>query len=83
LRQLDAVVNRGSVPPMNKTLLIALIACMSFAPSSWAVLAKLVRQEIRTTTNGEKVLVCIYAVADREIERVYPTGNFCPQYAEV
>ena len=68
---------------MNKTPLVALIVCMSFAASSWAALAKLVRQENRTTTSGSTVLVCIYAAADREVERVYPVGNFCPQYAEV
>jgi hypothetical protein len=28
-------------------------------------------------------LVCIYAAADREVERVYPVDNFCPQYSEV
>ena len=66
---------------MNKTLLIALIMCLSFAPS-WAVLAKLVRQEIRTTPSGGQVLVCIYAAGDREVERVYPMGNFCPQYTD-
>ena len=56
---------------------------MTFADSSWAVLAKLVRQEIRSTTSGDKVLVCIYAAGDREVERVYPVGNFCPQYTDL
>jgi len=67
---------------MNKTWLVALILCMSFAPSSWAVLAKLVRQEIRTTPSGGQVLVCIYDAGDREVECVYPMGNFCPQYTD-
>ena len=68
---------------MNKALLLAFIVSMTFADSSWAVLAKLVRQEIRSTTSGDKVLVCIYAAGDREVERVYPVGNFCPQYTDL
>jgi hypothetical protein len=63
-------------------LAVALLLCLSFAAVAWAVLARLVRQEIRRTDSGEQVLVCVYDAGGREIERVYPIGNFCPKYAE-
>ena len=68
---------------MNKALLIAFVVSLTLADSSWAVLAKLVRHEIRSTTSGDKVLVCIYAADDLQVERVYPVGNFCPQYTDL
>jgi len=71
------------IPGREQALLIAFIVSLNFADSSWAVLAKLVRHEIRITTSGDKVLVCIYAAGDREVERVYPAGNFCPQYTDL
>ncbi len=52
------------------------------AVSAWATLAKLVRQEIRKTKDGDSVVVCIYDASGHEVERVYPMGNFCPQYID-
>lgn len=61
---------------------VGLLFSLSMAAPSWATLGKLVRQEVRPTASGASVLVCIYALAGREVERVYPVGNFCPLYAE-
>ena len=62
---------------------IVALAAAVLAASAWAALAALRRQEERTLASGDRVVVCIYATPDgREFERVYPRGNFCPQYAE-
>ena len=66
----------------SDVLLVGLLVAFAAGAPTWAALAKLVRQEIRETSDGGRVLVCIYAAGDREIERVYPIGNFCPQYVE-
>ena len=66
----------------TRSLLIGFVVAFAVGPPAWAALAKLVRQEIRGTSNGGQVLVCIYAAGDREVERVYPIGNFCPQYTD-
>ena len=68
---------------MKRILLVAALLFLSLADAGWAALAKLIRQETRLAAGGEKVVVCVYAAGDREIERVYPMGNFCPQYADV
>jgi uncharacterized membrane protein len=63
-------------------VIVALALAVLAAPAC-AALAALRRQEVRTLASGGQVVVCIYAAADgREFERVYPAGNFCPQYAE-
>lgn len=63
-------------------LAVALLVSQCIAPAAWAVLAKLASQELRQTASGTTVLVCIYEAAGRKIERIYPAGNFCPQYVD-
>jgi hypothetical protein len=61
---------------------VALLIGLSVSTQAWAELGRLIRQEVRRTASSESVLVCIYAVGSREVERIYPLGNFCPKYVE-
>lgn len=68
---------------MNVAWAAGLLLSLSMPAPAWAAeLGKLVRQEARPTVSGTILLVCIYSVSGREIERVYPAGNFCPLYVE-
>ena len=67
---------------------IALPLCLCFALATAAIqaqaaFANLVRQYERSSQSGPAVLVCVYAVDGKELEREYPVGNFCPARIEV
>jgi hypothetical protein len=67
---------------MNPPKVVAASLLIVFAATASAAFAKLVRQYVGATAGGEPELVGVYSIDNREFDRRYPIGNFCPLYAE-
>jgi hypothetical protein len=67
---------------MHSSRILAFGLAVLLAGNAAAGLATLVRQFVGETPRGERELVCVYRLGDKEFEHRYPLGNWCPTYSD-